>query len=84
MKPLIEALLAGSDRQLDERMKPLIRAWDDPPKAAQVLQVLDLCIHGALASGFVVKVLEILYDEARRRESATHGDVAAHASWRRT
>ena len=57
MSELTDLLCSGSDRQLDASMHPLIRAWEDPPKAVQVLEVLDLCIHDSLCSEFIVRVL---------------------------
>ncbi len=77
-----EALCAAPDSQLDAAMFPLIRKWDDPPTTLQVLEVLDACIHGSLASSFVIKVLQGLYDSACKREGVTHDQVVTHASWR--
>ena len=78
-----EALCAAPDSQLDAAMFPLIRKWDDPPTALQVLEVLDACVHGSLASSFVIKVLDGLYAVACKREGVTHDQVVARASWRR-
>jgi hypothetical protein len=77
-----EALCAAPDSQLDAAMFPLIRKWDDPPTALQVLEVLDACIHGSLASSFVIRVLEGLYGVACKREQITHDQAAARAPWR--
>lgn len=77
-----ELLLMGSDSMLDASMHPLIRKWDEEPTAIQILEVLDHCIHGALASGFVVKALQVAYDLACIRESTTHEEVVKLATWR--
>ena len=82
MSPLSELLLTAPDSQLDASMKPLIKQWSDPPSALQVLEVLDHCIHGALASGFVVAVLQVEYDVALKREGKTHQDMVPLATWR--
>lgn len=82
MKEIIEHLLKAPDRQLDAQMKPLIEKWSDPPTALQVLEVLDYCIHGSLASGFVVSVLQILYDMRCKAEGVTHEQLEPLATWR--
>lgn len=79
---IAEILCSGSDRELDPKMHPKIRAWSDPPTALQILEVLDACIHGALASGFVIKSLQRLYERACSDEGTTHEAVASVAPWR--
>lgn len=83
MKELIEHLLNAPDSQLDAVMKPLIEKWSDPPTPIQVLEVLDHCINGSLSSGFVVQVLQIMYDIACKASGTTHEDVIKNAAWRR-
>ena len=82
MNPFSELLLEAPDSQLDASMKPLIKKWSDPPTAIQILEVLDFCIHGALASGFVVAVLQVQYDVALKREGKRHEDMVPLATWR--
>jgi hypothetical protein len=82
MKEIVEYLLTAPDSQLDAQMKPLIQKWNDPPTALQILEVLDYCIHGSLASGFVVALLQTIYDMACKVEGATHEEVAKLAIWR--
>lgn len=77
-----ELLCAAPADQLDASMFPLIMRWDPEPSALQVLEVLDACIHGALASSFTIKTLEILYEVACKREGVTHEQAAMQASWR--
>lgn len=76
-------LFAASDNQLDSTMKPLIRKWDNPPKAIQILEVLDYCVYGSLASGFMVTVLEFMLDDALKREGTTQDKLAIRATWRK-
>lgn len=71
-----------SDREIDPAMHPLLKKWDEPPTAVQVLEVLDECIHGALASGFVVKALQVIYEMACQRENKSHEDIVKLATWR--
>ena len=83
MESLKEGLLSAPDTQLDANMKPLIQKWDDPPKAIQVLEVLDHCIHGSLASGFVVTLLQVVYDSTCKSEGVTHEQMERQATWRK-
>lgn len=78
-----EAILGLSDRQLDPSMRPLIEKWDDPPTALQILEPLDWCIHGSLASGFVINMLHVLYEVALTREGKTHEEMEPLAVWRK-
>lgn len=71
-----------SDRELDPKLVPTIRAWPDEPSALQILEVLDPAIHGSLASGFVVGALQVMYDMALKAENTTHEEVIKGASWR--
>lgn len=77
-----ELLLKAPDYQLDESMKEKIKAWSNPIKAIEILEVLDHCIHASLASGFIIKTLQLLYDIALRDEGTTHEEVVKSATWR--
>lgn len=63
-------------------MQPLIAKWSDPPTPSEILEVLDHCIHGALASGFMISVLQRIYKEACDAAGMTHDEVARGAVWR--
>jgi hypothetical protein len=82
MSSMKEMLLQAPDGQLDACMHPLISKWDENPTSLQILEVLDHCIYGALASGFVVTVLQSLYDSALQKEGKTHAQNEALATWR--
>ena len=75
-------LLTAPDTQLDASMKLIVEKWSDPPTPIQVLEVLDHCIHGALASGMVVTMLQLMYKEVLAQANATHEEVVKSASWR--
>lgn len=78
-------LLNAPDSQLDSSMQPLIQKWSEPePLSLEILEVLDHCIHGALASGFVVSLLQGLYDSACKNEKTTHEENLKFATWRNT
>lgn len=77
-----ELWLAVPETMLDHEMLPLIEKWDDEPNAAQILEVLDNVIYGALAPGFTVAALQEMYTQALHREETTHEAVVEKATWR--
>ena len=83
MEEIAAELLKAPDHWLDAKMKPYIQKWDKPPKALQVLEVLDYCVHGALASGMIVYVLELLLKNALEQEGTTYEAVVEKATWRK-
>jgi hypothetical protein len=83
-KEMVKHLLDAPDSQLDAAMKPLIEKWADPATPTQILEVLDHCIHGSLASGFVVSLLQIMYDMSCKYHNTTHEEVVKTATWRDT
>lgn len=83
MPSLKELLLVAPDHQLDASVKPLIEKWDEEPTSIQILQVLDDCAYAALASGFIMSLLESLLKEAIQRENTTYEAVVAKATWRK-
>jgi hypothetical protein len=83
MSDLKKILLSAPDTQLDKQMFPLIEKWDEPNATSlQILEVLDQCIFASLASGFVVNLLQTLYDVALKNEGKTHEQNAPLATWR--
>lgn len=82
MKELRDHLLLAPDSQLDAAMKPYIEKWADEPTPHQILEVLDYCIHDSLASGFVVTLLQTMYQMACDRDKTTHEEVVKTATWR--
>jgi hypothetical protein len=75
-------LLEAPDSHLDASMKPLIIAWDEVPTSLQILEVLDKCTHYALASSFVMMILQSFYDQALVDENVTHESNVEYAKWR--
>lgn len=59
---LIDHLCAGSDRQLDESLKPRLQALKgreiDESLKADVLSVIADCVNYSLCSGFVLSILQ--------------------------
>lgn len=75
-------LLEASDRQFDASLKPRVEKWDEPPTPLQILEVLDQCVHCALASGFVVNLLGIMYDQRLKETGLSNDEVVKYAVWR--
>lgn len=82
MNGMREILLACPDSQIDAIARELVEKWSDPPKALQILEVLDLCIYGGLASGLVVRTLQVMYDATCKQEGVTHEQLVPLATWR--
>jgi len=82
MTEITQELLKAPESQLAASMKPLIEKWSDPPSAIEILEVLDHCVYASLASGFVVTLLQILYDDQCKKENTTHEEVIKNATWR--
>ena len=81
-KELVAMLLQLPDHMLDACMKPRIEKWSTPPTALQILEVLDHCIHGALASGMIIALLQLNYKDTCDREGTTHETLVPLATWR--
>lgn len=82
MNEVVALLLEAPDSQLDASMKPLIKKWSSPPKAIEVLEVVDAVICGSLANGFTTKLLQMLYEKACKDENTTHEEIVKNAGWR--
>jgi hypothetical protein len=77
------AFLQAPEDQLDHSLMPLIAAWNEPyPSALQILEVVDKCIHGSLASGFVVSAMQIMLEGQLLNEEKTLDDIIPLATWR--
>lgn len=65
---LKQHLLTAPESQLDPAMREYIQVeWKVDPTALQILEVLDKCIHFALASGLVVMLLESMLSAAMQQ-----------------
>jgi len=69
MREVLEKLTEASDDQLDavvcNRLKILLEVGYT---ADDIKQVLDDCAYGALASGFVMKVLDVIWQDLKKQE----------------
>lgn len=75
-------LLDAPDRTLDASMFPLIQKWSDPPRAIEILEVVDKCIYGSLAANWVVYMLQTRLDSALETEGIPYDSMLPLATWR--
>jgi hypothetical protein len=75
-------LLTAPDVQFDSSVKPLVEKWSSPPTTLEVLKVLDICVAGDLADGYVLTCIGVLYQCACALEQTNHPEVVTRATWR--
>ena len=75
-------LLEAPDTQLDKNMQPLILKWNNPPSAIQILEVLDHCVHSALASSVVIILLQEQLRNQLVTENISREELNKQAHWR--
>lgn len=75
-------LQCAPDDQLDPQMVEKVKAWSVPAKALEILEVLDLSIYGAAASGLVISALQALLEFALQRDGQTLNSIIPQATWR--
>ncbi len=80
--PIKALLQEAPDHLLDRTMQPLIAKWSNPPKAIEILEVLDHCVHGALAASLIIQCLQANYHAALQQEGTTHEETIKQAHWR--
>lgn len=81
-KPLLELLCEAPESQLDASMVTLMRSWEGTPTSLQILEVLDQCTYGALASDFVLSVLDAMLNLRLEEEGKTMEEIVPLATWR--
>ena len=84
MDKLKETLLEAPNSQISDTVKEIIRRWPANPKAINYLEVLDHAVRYAGASGFILKILNMLYKDALKAENKTHEEITIKATWRRS
>jgi hypothetical protein len=84
-KAAFEHLAQAPHEEMDPCMLPRLQALADatPPKADDVLHVLDDCVHNALCSDFCIRALDILWRELLKNEGRTVEQSFAAAVWRK-
>jgi hypothetical protein len=79
---LKELLLMAPESQLNQSARDSINEWTESPRAIQILKTLDICVHGGLASSFVISVLEQMLIVSCKEENTTYEEVVKEATWR--
>jgi hypothetical protein len=79
---LKEMLLEAPDSQMDASVKPKINLWSDPPKAIEILEVLDDIVRYSLGSTFTVQLFQMMLNKATEEEKTTYEEVVKQAHWR--
>lgn len=83
MTSLKQHLITAPEDQLDKSMREFIEQnWHQEPTALELLEVLDKCIHFALASGLVIMVLETMLVSAMKAENTNMVELEKLATWR--
>lgn len=78
-----EAFLSAPADQIDQIVRDAIEKWDDvDPTSLQVLEAIDIAIHGANASDLAVGLMQQFYDTLLKKEGKTHEDNVPLATWR--
>lgn len=82
MIKLKQLLLLAPKGHIDPIALKTIKEWSKYPKAIQILKTLDACVQSGLASGFVLSVLEQMFNKALKKEKTTYEEVVKNATWR--
>ena len=75
-------LLEAPEHQIDPAVLDIIRKWDEPETAANVLEALDCAAYCGGASGFAMGVLDTLLQSAIKKENTSYDEVVKLATWR--
>ena len=82
MNELKQLLLDAPEDQIDAGARQSIATWSEPPKALEIFRTLDECVYGAMASGFVVQVLETMLVVQSKEDNLTRAQLEELAIWR--
>jgi hypothetical protein len=83
MVKLKQLLLLAPKGHIDASAQKTIKEWSKYPKAIQILKTLDTCVHSGLTQGFVINVLEQMFNKALKKEKTTYEAVVKEATWRK-
>lgn len=78
-----EMFVTAPESQIDKSLCEMIMKWSDEPTAIEILEVLDSAICFSLASGFVVSMLQMVY-ESKPKEEKKLAEAYAKENWRKT
>ena len=75
-------MLLAPDSQADASLKEVIKKWDEPPTAIQILEAVDHTVRFSSGSDFVVQVLDIMLRQTIKEENTTFEELIKRATWR--
>lgn len=82
-KDFVDHLLKAPDRELDASTFKFIYEWKKYVDSVDILYILDICARYSLASGFMMKTLDLLLQETAKLEGKSLMDVYVVAEcWR--
>lgn len=81
---LLHTAPVGPQTQMDQSCKDVVLKWtrETPPTALDVLQETDNMVHGAMASGLVISLMDRLLRRCCEMEDTTFEDIIPLAVWR--
>ena len=82
MQKLIDLLRDAPDSELDPTIVELIKGWDSPPKALDVLRVLDEAVFTGGASQLSMLALEEVLRQSMVAEGCTYKELTNKAMLR--
>jgi hypothetical protein len=85
VKNILEHMAIAPAEQMEPTMLPRFKALaeNEDRKAADLLRILDECVHSSLCSDFCVGVMDILWKEMLKGEGKTVEQGFAEATWRK-
>lgn len=84
IKEFLKDMSIAPDDQMDKSVLPRFTALADNEdrKAADLLHILDDCVHSSLCSDFCVGVMDIVWKAMLKNEGKTVEQGFAEATWR--
>ena len=79
---LVAFLKAAPHGEIDTFAVDKMKTWGELPSSLEVLEILDMCIYGALASPIAITAIKQLYSYLLESENKTHDDNVPYAHWR--
>jgi hypothetical protein len=84
-KDFFEHMAQAPSDQMDPSMLSIFKALADanPPKADDVLHVIDDCVYASLCSDFCIRVMDTVWRELLKDEGRTVEQGIEAAIWRK-
>jgi hypothetical protein len=85
IKAFLDGMAIAPEGQMEPKMLPRFKALADNEdrKAADLLRIIDDCVHGSLCSDFCIGVMDLAWKAMLNNEGKTVEQGFAEATWRR-